>query len=231
MNKVWICSIDIGKKNFAFYIEEIDVSQLQSLKYIPEKQRYEIDGTSKPEFSQILKDVCVNGKNILFKNTDLTVGCNQKAYLDIETLHNLTDLLDEYIQYWDKCEVILIEKQMSFGKKVNTLALKIAQHCWSYFAFKYGRFKKLIEFPAYYKTQILGAQKIKKVYKTKISYKAIDKPARKKWTIEKAMDILAERNDFTTLSTLTSQRKKDDLADVICQLQAFKVLYYIDKSL
>ena len=112
------------------------------------------------------------------------------------------------------------------------MALKIGQHCYSYFAILYSRFKRIIEFPAYHKTQILGAAKIKKVTKGgKVSYKAMDKPARKKWSVEKAMTILAERDDFKTMSDLTSQRKKDDLADVLCQLQAFKVLVFIDKCI
>jgi hypothetical protein len=64
-----------------------------------------------------------------------------------------------------------------------------------------------------------------------VKYTSIDKPARKKWSVEKAMSILKERNDFDTISSLTSARKRDDLADVLCQLQAFKILVYIDKKL
>ena len=40
------------------------------------------------------------------------------------------------------------------------------------------------------------------------------------------MDILKSRNDFDTIKNLTSARKRDDLADVLCQLQAFKILTY-----
>ena len=229
---VWICSIDIGKKNFAFYIEEFDKREIMDLPYIPKNKRYNPNGTTTPEFSEILKQVCINGKNILFKNSDLTIGCDKKSYLDTECFYNMTDLLDKYVKYWDQCDAFVIERQMSFGKKHNTMALKLAQHCWSYFSFKYGRFKEIIDFPAYYKTQILGASKIEKHTKAgKISYKAVDKPSRKKWCIHKAMAILAERNDFNTISIISSVKKQDDLADVLCQLQAFKVLVYIDKTL
>jgi hypothetical protein len=118
---------------------------------------------------------------------------------------------------------------MSFGKKVNTMALKLGQHCESYFLFKYGRFKEVIEFPSYYKTQVLGAEKLKKTTKTgKVSYKAIDKTARKKWAIDEASTILAEREDFHTLSEITSMKKSDDVSDVIVQLQAFKYLFFVD---
>jgi len=231
-NIVWLASFDIGKRNFAFYIEEFKKDEIMNIPNIPKNNRYNLDGSPTDIFGKILKKVYLNGKNILFKNTDLTINCNKKSYIDPEYFHNMTDLLDEYIEYWDKCDAFVIEKQMSFGKKHNTMALKLGQHCWSYFALKYSRFKEIVEFPAYHKTQILGAEKIEKRTKNgKITYKAIDKPARKKWSVKKATSILEERKDFDTLSSLTTARKRDDLADVLCQLQAFKVLVYIDKSI
>jgi hypothetical protein len=224
---VWIASFDIGKKNFAFYIEEFDKSEILKLPKLTNAKRYNADGTTTSVFSKIVEQVCSNGKCILFQNSDLTDGCKKNSYLDPETYHNMTDLLDQYVDYWDQCDAFVIEKQMSFGKRHNTMALKLGQHCWSYFAFKYSRFKKIVEFPAYHKTQILGAKKLEKNNKKgNLKYTSIDKPARKKWSVEKAMDILKSRNDFDTIKNLTSARKRDDLADVLCQLQAFKILTY-----
>jgi hypothetical protein len=229
-NIVWIASFDIGKKNFAFYIEEINLKELQEIKNIPKIKRYKIDGTCTDEFENIIKSVYMNGKKILIKNIDLTVGTDKNKYFDIELCHNLIDTLDNYAEYFDNVSYIVVEQQMSFGKKVNTMALKLGQHCESYFLFKYGRFKEIIEFPSYYKTQVLGSEKIKKITKTgKTSYKAIDKTKRKKWAIDEASMILAEREDFHTLSEITSIKKSDDVSDVIIQLQAFKYLYFIDK--
>jgi hypothetical protein len=224
---VWIASFDIGKKNFAFYIEEFDKSEILKLPKLTNAKRYNADGTTTSVFSKIVEHVCSNGKCILFQNSDLTDGCKKNSYLDPETYHNMTDLLDQYVDYWDQCDAFVIEKQMSFGKRHNTMALKLGQHCWSYFAFKYSRFKEIVEFPAYHKTQILGAKKLEKNNKKgNLKYTSIDKPARKKWSVEKAMDILKSRNDFDTIKNLTSARKRDDLADVLCQLQAFKILTY-----
>ncbi len=109
--------------------------------------------------------------------------------------------------------------------------MKLGQHCYSYFAFKYGRYKSIIEFPAYHKTQILGAPKIEgKPYKSgKIRYKAMEKPARKKWSVEKAVEILTNRGEMEVLEGLTSAKKRDDLADVLTQLQSFKYRIYVDK--
>jgi hypothetical protein len=226
---VWIASFDIGKKNFAFYIEEFDKSEIMKLPRVQLSKRYNSDGTTTHDFEKIVTKVCMNGKSIIFQNSDLTEGCKKSSYLDPETYHNMTDLLDRYVDYWDQCDAFVIEKQMSFGKRHNTMALKLGQHCWSYFAFKYGRFKEIIEFPAYHKTQVLGAKKI--ISKGGTKYKAIDKPARKKWSVEKAISILKERNDDKTISALTSTKKRDDLADVLCQLQAFKILVYLDKAI
>ena len=112
------------------------------------------------------------------------------------------------------------------------MALKLGQHCYSYFSFMYSRFKNIIEFPAYHKTQVLGAQKIEKKTKTgKITYKVIDKPQRKKWSVVKAKEIFVERGDKEQLEILTKARKADDLADVVTQLNSWKYLMFVDKSI
>ena len=220
-----IASFDIGKKNFSFYVEEYD----EKLEYekIPNSKKYNADGTPTEQFEEILNKVYLNGEKILLENVDITEGCDPKAKLDPETFHNMTDVLDHYSEIWDKCSVFIVEKQMQFGRQINPMAIKLGQHCYSYFAFKYGRFKSILEFPAYHKTQVLGAAKIagqKKTKAGKISYKTIDKPKRKKWCIEKAKEILELRNDQESLGIIKATKKKDDLCDVICQLQAWKAL-------
>jgi hypothetical protein len=225
---IWVASFDIGKINFSFYIEEMDRNRLKSLQKIPSSQRYNLNGTTTEIFSRVVDDVCMEGRAILFKNSNLTEGCVKGKYLDPETFHNMTDLLDEHKEYWDRCDTFIIEQQMSFGRnKINTMALKLGQHCFSYFALNYGRFKNIVEYPSYNKTQILGSEKTEKRTKTgKVSYKAIDKPARKKWSIKKAMDILEMRNDEENLKLMKVSKKKDDLADTLCQLQSWKILEY-----
>ncbi len=223
---MWIASFDIGKKNFSFYIENINPISLEN---IPKKERYNPNGTCKEEFSKLLHDLYCNGEKVLLKNVDITSDTDKKKYFDSDLCHNLTELLDQYKEYWDKVEYFVIEQQMSFGTKINTMALKLGQHCESYFMIKYGRMKKVIEFPSYHKTQVLGSEKIEIVKGNKKTYKNIDKPARKKWSIETAYGILTERGDFDTIEEITSSKKKDDLCDVIIQAQAFKYLYFVEK--
>ena len=135
-DNIWIASFDIGKKNFAFYLEEINVKELKDIKNIIKLKRYKMDGTCTDDFYQIIKSVYMNGKKILIKNIDLTIGTNNNKYFDIELCHNLIDILDKYQDYFDNVSIIVVEQQMSFGKKVNTMALKLGQHCESYFLFK-----------------------------------------------------------------------------------------------
>jgi hypothetical protein len=228
---VYIASFDLGKKNFAFCVEEIDIEKLRKIKNIPQNQRYNEDGTATLKMQKILEAVYKSGKIVLYKNLDLTSNCDPKKKLDPETFYNMIDKLDEYREYWDKCNEFVIEEQMSFGKKLNKMAMKLGQHCYSYFAFMYSRFKQIFEYPAYNKTQILGAPKVEgKPYKSgKKRFVAMEKPQRKKWAIQKATEILKLREEENILESLTTAKKKDDLADVVCQLQAFKYTEYVDK--
>jgi hypothetical protein len=226
----WIASFDIGYRNLCFCIEEYNIDSISSIKKIAKKDQYNDDGTMTDAQSKIIQSICKNSKTIMFKNTDLTK--ETMKVLNYEVFHLLTDLLDEYQSYWDKCSAFIIEKQMSFKGVYNVSALKLGQHCWSYFAFKYSRFKEIIEFPAYYKTQVLGAPKVISTTKTgKTKYKAMDKPQRKKWAITKAVDVLAEREDFDTMTKLQSSKKKDDISDCILQAISAVYLIYIDQSL
>jgi len=230
---IWACSVDIGKKNFSFCVEVFDKNELLEIENIPEKLRYEENGTPTEKMSSVLDQVFSNGKIVLHKNVDLTENCDKKAKLDTETFHNMTDLLDKYVKYWDKCSLIVIEEQMAFGKKINLTAIKLAQHCQSYFFFKYGRYKPVLSFPAYHKTQILGCEKVegKKCKNGKTRWKAQEKGYRKKWSVNKCIEILTCRGEMEVLDSLTSVAKKDDLADVVCQLQSAKYLIYVDKKL
>lgn len=230
-NIIHIASFDIGKLNFAFYIEEIDLNKFESIKNISSLKRYNINGTPTEDFRNILDSVYKNGNKILLRKYDLSEkDVDKDKYFDFNLCYNMVDVLDEYEEYWENVDIIIVERQMSFRKKINTMALKLGQHCESYFINKYGRDIKIIEFEAYHKTQVLGAEKILTTTKTgRKSYKNMSDYARKKWAIEEAFSVLSLRDDSETMSEIGSIKKKDDLSDVIIQLQAFKYLYFMDK--
>lgn len=237
-DKIWIANFDIGFVNFSFYVEEIDNTILSRIVNIPKNTRYNDDGTPTDKMNKILKTIFKSGKTILHKNLNLTANCVKNGTsLDPETFNNMTDVLDEYSKYWDKCSYYVVEQQVSFRGKFNLKALKLGQHCQSYFRFRYGRFKKVIEFPAYHKTEILGSQKLNKgkCKNGKIKYRNIDKPARKKWSIEKAKEILIIRNETDSIILKPKKRgspvKLDDYSDTLCQSAAFIYLAFVDKSI
>ncbi len=200
-----IATFDIGKKNFAFVVQEFDKQQLEKAK-------------TKEELFKI-------GQIILFENINLTKGC-KKCYLDPRTFINMTDTLDERKNIWDTCSAFVIEQQMSFGKKRNTMALKLGQHCYSYFSIFYRDFKKVLEFPSYHKTQMLDAPKkfgsIKKTYKNGKS--RMIKDNHKKWSIRLATEILEKKGDDKHLEILNKMKKKDDVSDCLLMIYAYILL-------
>jgi len=57
---IWIASFDIGSINFAFYIEEIDISKIKNIKNIQKLKRYNPNGTCTLEFLEIIKKIYKN---------------------------------------------------------------------------------------------------------------------------------------------------------------------------
>ena len=236
----FIASFDIGYVNFSFYIERIRESELLKIQNIPENERYNPDGTCTEKMSEVLKQVYSEGKPILHKNIDLTDNCNHtKKSLDPQVFHNMKDSLDKYEKYWDVCEYFVIEQQVSFGKKLNLKAIKLGQHCASYFVFKYGKSnKKIIEFPAYHKGTVLGINKEpgKKKYKNgKVRYVTMTKPKRKKWSVVKAFEIFELKKNKKYSEKMKERKLKkeklDDYGDTLTQLEAFKYLCFVDKKI
>ena len=233
-DKIWVASFDIGKKNFAFYIQEIDLTEIKKIPNIQPNNRYKQNGTTTDEMEYTLQQIYKTGTTVTYSNSDITTNCDQKAYLDPETFHNMNDVLDSNIQYFDRCSYIIIEQQMSFRKAYNTMCLKLAQHCYSYFTFKYGRFKNISYFPAYHKTQILGAAKTpsKKYKNGKYKYKNMTQYQRKKWAVQKAEEILLIRGEIDVWKNIKSKKKKlDDISDCILMTVSFSTTNFLNNIL
>ena len=217
-NFKYIVSFDIGKKNFAFCISKIYLTKVNKLDKIIKKERYNKDGTPTQNFQKIIDKLYKCSKIVIMRNFDLTKDCNKKKYLDDKTYLNLIDVLEEYKSFWNKCDFILIEKQMSFRGKFNVMAMKLAQFVFSYFTIKYRDTKPIIDYPAYHKTQVLGAKKdeVKQKYK------------RKKWAINKSQEILNKTSDKKGLEEWNNYKKKDDISDCMLMNITFIYLHFID---
>ena len=213
----YIASFDIGKKNFAFCIEKIDKKLCKQIQNLPVSNRYYKNGTPTPAFQEVLDKLYHVGTVELLGVIDLTKNCNPKAYLDPQTYLNMIEELDKYKKYWAKCSTFIIEKQMSFRAKYNTMALKLGQHCYTYFLMNYKDKKTIVEYPAYHKTQVLGALKSE----------VKQKPKRKKWAIKKALEILETRDDQFTIEGVSGCKKKDDMADCLLMTITYTFLHFI----
>jgi hypothetical protein len=127
------------------------------------------------------------------QNTDLGDGSASDLYMAL--IHHL----DLFVYEWDECSVFLIEQQMSTRHHMNIVALKIAQHVYSYFLHRYGTTKRVIEYPAYHKTRCFTTEKMTKA-------------RRKKWSVEKVTELFGD-------GVIASFPKKDDVCD--CVLMGF----------
>jgi len=136
----------------------------------------------------------INSKTVTFDNTDLTQGETT------DHLRNMITFLDGLADLLSTVDKVLIEQQMNFGRfRSNPMAVRMQHHCETYFMMRYPRMQVEI-YPAYHKTQRFSAGKM-------------TKPQRKKWVIEKAIEILSNRGDDNSLDTIQKMRKRDDVCD------------------
>lgn len=198
-----IASFDMGTRNFAFCVEEVDAVG------DAHKPRFELDGTPTAEYRGYLDThVYPRGKLVEMKCIDLKGLTTESIYL------TLSQVLDSYSKLWDAVDVFLIEQQMAYGHhKSNIQALRLAQHCLSYFYTIYGCFKKIQEFSSTHKTRVLGCPKFnRRTHKD-----------RKQFSVALVSSILSGRKD-PCLGYFEALSKKDDVSDCVLMIQAYKVL-------
>jgi hypothetical protein len=200
-----VAAFDMGTRNFAFSVEEYHSTSLPS----KIKGTFDIDGYPNESYKEFLNQTYKQGSIVHFECIDLIqrTGIEKNIYLA------LTQVLNLFSDLWDKVDVFLIEQQMAYGNnKSNIQALRLAQHCQSYFITIYGSFKIIQEFSSTHKTRILGCPiQQRKKHKD-----------RKKFSIQLASDILHQRSD-SKYSNFAQLVKKDDVADCILMIQAYKV--------
>jgi len=192
--KIILASFDVGKKNFAQYVEECDVKSLYSLRdryrALPKTKQRRVKGKMNDDIADILKEVCLRGTRIQTGVFDLRDD-KESNDLDMATRKNIVDHLEKYIWLWNKCDGFIIEQQFfakfnqkgSRGSKTqaNIDAIKIAEGILVWFISMYPT-KEVAYFSSTFKTQMLGAPPLKE-------------KERKKWAIEKAKEIYTRRDD------------------------------------
>lgn len=166
-----IISIDPGRTNFAFRLEE----------------RYK------------------NGivKTIAMSNTD--IRSNEKKGVNVE-YNNITAILEKYETYFDQLHIVIIEHQI----QLNPDTPRVLQHVISYFLYALRNRKKrplIFEIDA----SVKGRE---------LSYNKKEDGGLKSWSIAKAKSLLSRSKDDFGLEIMKKTKKKDDLADTICQAEA-----------
>jgi len=195
-----IASFDIGKNNFAQYIEDCDYTLLQEIRFLYhgiDEKKLKLRGEDNLQ-QPLLESVFRNGKRVdigvfNFQNHQQTVktvktvknGRSTKN-LDNSTRLNFLKHLYSYKRIWDTCDIFVVEQQYVnlFGRQrgINIDALKLGEATVMWFLEHYPH-KIVKTFGSQYKTTVLQAPK------------KMSKPQRKKWATLKALEIFRDRED------------------------------------
>tara|TARA_Y100000389_G_scaffold157097_1_gene158151 strand:- start:8236 stop:8907 length:672 start_codon:yes stop_codon:yes gene_type:complete len=221
--------MDMGIRNFAFWVDTYDRRELPNI--AGTGLHYQPNGEPTDATREIIERVAMIGKTVFFSNEDVATGDDTRTEVSSDTLCTISELLDSHVDIFSKCDYIVVERQMQFGKVRNPKAIRVAHHVQSYFLMMFGRLANIVDFPAYHKTQVLGAPKIKTTTKKgTVRYKAVDKPARKKWAVKIAEDVLLARCDSVAIEKIEDMKKKDDVSDCLIQGIAFVLLHLIGRA-
>ncbi len=151
-------------------------------------------------------------RNYFHPQTNILVKKDFKDFLTGETGENrlyfeVNLFLDQYREWFPKVHLVLVEKQMPINYKM----VRLSQHVITYFHCVLKNLPLLpsiLEVDPKLKTQLLGAPK------------GLNKPEVKKWAVMKALEILSIREDNTAIDIINRITKKDDLSDVVVQIEA-----------
>lgn len=221
-----IVSIDIGRENFAIYVERIPLKAMLSLREeyhdLPKKVQKKVDGKYQDPVRKILKKIFQCGSCVLLEKVDIRSERVPGCEYDNRSRLNLFSYLCSIKHILDDVDLVLIEQQFfsnfSFGKNMrktsgsqaNVAAIKVGETTLSWFLLNYPE-KEIMTYSSIFKTQFLGADR------------GMTKPQRKKWSVAMNKHIFQLRKDTERLELFERKKfKKDDIADTVIQLQSFK---------
>ena len=144
--KIRIASFDIGKKNFAQYVEDIDVTSLHQLekeyKNLPKEMQRRVKGEMNSSIISLIERVYLSGKRVQIGVYDLRDDKTSMT-LDMKTRINILEHLKHHRKLWDSCDIFVIEQQYfrtwsggsrrNKGTEANVDAIKIAEGVLTWF--------------------------------------------------------------------------------------------------
>lgn len=189
--KMRIASFDIGKKNFAYYVEEFNLNDLLKVRRldndIPFNSLRGKWNNAPAEMQSIVDTMCINGRRIYFGVENFQVDdAKYSTNLDNPTLKNFFKFMRNKCGLWIDCDVFVIEQQFvnlhgrHRGINMDAIKLGAITHAWLLEQYPH---KVITTFGSTNKTQALG------------SPPKLNKAARKKWSTEKALEIFKKRDD------------------------------------
>jgi len=186
-----IASFDMGKNNFAQYVEKCSLDKLLELnekyKTLDTSLRRRTKGPMNDSIRKILEELFLCGERLDIGVFNFQTGiASDSKKLDNYIRLNFLKHMEQYRWLWEKCDIFLIEQQFvnTFvrGGGINIDALKLGEALTIWLLDRFPE-KTVVSFGSQYKTQVLGApEKLKK-------------PQRKKWAVEKTLDIFTLRED------------------------------------
>lgn len=214
-----IAAFDLGRKNFAFAVKNKDEFILLKNINLDEQNmtKTDLNKLKKDELVNMMENLSIKsstpsqkdgvvstiGTGIKLKKKEIidcivstTKGKNKPEDIGI----SMFQVMDEYKETWEKCNVFLIERQMT----INLQALKLSHYLEAYLKIYYPN-KKILNYSASKKTKKLGAPTLK------------TKRERKAWTTQFTSELLTGEN----LKYFQSLNKKDDIADVVCMIESY----------
>lgn len=233
-----VACIDIGRKNFAFYVEELgEYDDLSRQFYaLPKKQQRRIRGEMNDDVEAIQQELFTRASRVDMCVADLTEG-EETNDLTANVRRNLYTFLHQRKDLWDSCECVFIEEQYynPYAQNkagINKDAILLGETCFAYFVFFHPNVK-VEYFKSSLKTQTLGCED----YITKVDKKTglreskkMTKYDRKKWSVEKAREIFTLRDDVDAVEQLANKKQKqDDVSDCVIMCQAYVFKAYVLK--
>lgn len=201
-----IAAFDMGTRNFAFCVEQVTLPLPT-----PTPESFDVHGLPTEAYAPFLDHVYASGTLVECQCIDLLALCAQQGQNNLYL--GLNTVLDQFRRLWDHVDVILVEQQMAYGKnKSNIQALRLAQHCLTYFYTVYGPFKVIQEMSSTLKTRMLGCPHQQRKQHA----------LRKRFAVDRVERILRDRTD--TLADHWAQLpKRDDVSDCILMIQVYKI--------
>lgn len=199
--KLRAASFDIGKTNFAQYVEEFEIDDLVELKKVyedlPPAKRKKIKGELSDEVKFILDTIYCKSHRVSIGVFDFTDREVIGSKLNNEVRLNFLKHMEAYFDLWASCDIVIIEQQFInlYGKNrgINLDALKLGEavHIWMLDRFP----NKVVKpFGSQHKTQTLGAPP------------GLKKKQRKDWSIEFTEKLFTRRKDEDMLKCFQLSR-------------------------